>query len=380
MATWQFILTDLNGDLTPQGAYTFGELTNAKNRKVTLPLNRVEILSLTIPARHPLAPTAINKDCLVKAYRTGADGVKRLVFFGPIISTELSADSSGQTVNITAAGAFWRLTKRLLGIRADNGLPDKAGVSFGVGTPVDLGSVAESLLSVANGGQYTGISMGTRQATTALGTAGPWHMKPIGEAIAELSVGVNSYDFVVTPVDNGPMVAGWRQIGSLNIYSYRGVNRPDAVFEYGTGNANVISFKQATTRDGLMTRGFILAPGWPESTIQDGRKAEDASLIGSRGLYEAVVPDGGVTWDNLRQIIVDEHLRVRKNPREVITFVPAMNARPEWGTDWDVGDHVRARAAVSGTMVFDSLFRIWGVTFNVDENGNERAELELVMP
>ena len=102
--------------------------------------------------------------------------------------------------------------------------------------------------------------------------------------------------------------------------------------------------------------------------------------ITNRGLYEEVVNDAGVLDDALRGKIGDFHVGLRKQPRERILFKPAVNARPAALVDYQPGDTVRARAVVRGNLRFDALFRIWGITFDVDENGNENVELELVQP
>jgi hypothetical protein len=90
------------------------------------------------------------------------------------------------------------------------------------------------------------------------------------------------------------------------------------------------------------------------------------------------VPDGGVFDPGIRNEIGDEHLKYRKVAREVVTFTPSLNARPEPFVHYDVGDWVRARADVEGSTRFDAMFRIWGLTLDVDNNGNESVELKLV--
>ncbi len=84
--------------------------------------------------------------------------------------------------------------------------------------------------------------------------------------------------------------------------------------------------------------------------------------------------------DAIRTGIVDYHLAYRKNPRQIINFKPAVNARPAPFVDYNVGDFVRARATVNGVLRFDATFRVWGVTFDIDVNGNENVDLELVTP
>lgn len=369
MAKWGFLLTDLAG-------VPHGEILQASERQVVLPLNRMPMASFTIPLWHTRATTIIDTDCLLQCWRRGADGVNRLAFHGPIISVEEVGQSLKQSIKVNAAGPFWRLTKRIIGVDPD-GKASKAGWSLGVTTPADLAYIAEQILVDVNSRGYTGIGMGTREDVTD-GSVGPWHAKNAGEAIAELTTGLNSFDFEITPLIPTSAAQGL-QIGTLNIWAYKGVERPDSVFEYGTGKANVVEYKRQLTRDGMLTRAHILAPGWPDGTQQNAI-VKDADTLAARGVFEDVISDLGITFDNFRNALLDEHLRVRKNPRSLIEFTPAMNARPEWGTDWLVGDSVRARAYVRGSRRFDAMVRIWGATFDVDEAGNEKATMEMMMP
>lgn len=365
---FQYILTDLSG-------VTLGEVAQADDRKVSLPLLRLPTAQFKMPLWHSLADTVLNTDTLLKVYRwTAADNTKRLLFNGPVISAEEVGENLTQSIAVNAAGPFWRLGKRLIGTT-------KAGYSQGLTGAVDLGQIMQNLLLAANGVEYTGIAQGTLTASVS-GVGGPWHLKPIAECIAELTTGLNSPEFEIVPTEPTGVGQPWPQIGTMNVAPLiGGVNRPDAILEYGTPRANVAEYKRAITRDGILTKGYISLNGWPDGAgAADVLTSTDSAARTARGLLESVVPDGGITYDSLRQLLVDEHIRIRKNPKQVITFVPAMNARPAPYVDYNVGDFVRARAVVRGSVRFDAMFRIWGITFNVDKNGNEKIELELVMP
>jgi hypothetical protein len=77
---------------------------------------------------------------------------------------------------------------------------------------------------------------------------------------------------------------------------------------------------------------------------------------------------------------VNFHVAIRKNPRVITTVTPVANARPSPISDFTSGDTIRARAVVNGSVRFDQQFRIWGMSFDIDDMGNEKCELELVMP
>lgn len=385
---WEFYLTDLYGGV-------HGEVTQASARSVSLPHQRVPAASFTVPLWHELVPYILDTDCLVKAYRTDPVTQQRdLAFHGPVISANENTEGSSQTVAVTAAGPFWRLTKRII-----PGSKLSTGVQYGsTEAPLDLGAIAHTILATLNGDHYTGIAEGSRTASIS-GWVGPWFLKNAGEGIAELAAGLNSFEHVTQPVEatahGNPQ--GWPTIANMNIAPLIGEVRPDAIFEFGTPRANVASYTHSVTREGMITRAILSVQGWPdgvertpvpegspEGTLGDPLYAlverENTAASAARGLFEEVVDDAGVLDDGLREGIGDYHVDIRKQPRRQITIKPSANARPAPFVDYNVGDFIRARAVAGGSVRFDAQFRIWGVTFNVDENGNEQVELELVMP
>lgn len=368
-ASWQFILTDLMG-------VPLGELKGASDRSVVLPLLRTPTASFKIPLWHPRATDLLTQECLLQCWRTDVLDVKRLVFNGPIRGVNEVGDNVTQTIAATASGPVVRLNSRYIGM-------SKPGIQLpAAGTTRDLGLIAHDILDVVNGQEFTGISKGTH-AATIVGNTGVLHLKNAGEAIADMAAGLNSFEFQVRPTvpTASGGVGGWPQIGLFDVAPMiGGVNRLDAIYEYGTTRANVSGYERAISRDSIVTRGWISVNGWPDSTAYDLIAYGDAAAITARGLHEAVVPDAGVIDENLRIALVAHHVNVRKQPRELITFKLPSNVRPSALTDFEVGDFVRGRAVVRGVTRFDAAFRVWGVTFNIDGNGNETNELELMMP
>ncbi len=383
---WQFILTDLLGNV-------HGEVTNAASRKITLPHLRVPAASFTIPISDPLASTVLDTDCLLKAYRTDpVTAQKFLAFHGPVVSAEENAEATAKSVAVTCAGPFWRLSKRLIPsskLQTGTQYGSEAGL-------LDLGSIAQTILQDVNSEHFTGIDLGTHAASTS-GWVGKWYLKNAAEAIAELAAGLNSFEMRVRPTEATGYANphGWPRIGLLDVAPIIGGSQPDAIFEYGTGHANVETYKRSVSREGLLTSALISVSGWPDSVEKWDHdsdpltaavdkysliEVDDATAQNARGLFEEVVNDAGILDDTLRQGVAQFHVDIRKNPRQLITFKPVVNARPAPFVHYEVGDTVRARAVVNGILRFDANFRIWGITFDVDQNGNENVELELVMP
>lgn len=388
---WQFVLTDLAGNV-------HGEVTQATERKVSLPHLRVPSASFKIPTYHYLANTVLSTDCLVKAYRiyTSPAGVttRTLAFNGPVISADENGEAGVQSVAVSAAGPMWRLSKRII-----PGSKVKAtGWSDGsAGSPVDMGQMARNILSNVNAANsnlgYTGIDLGTHTNSVS-GFIEKWYLKNAAEAIAELSTAIDSFEYEVAPTEPTDVGRPWPKIGEFNTAPIIGQTRLDAIFEYGTTRANVDSYTRQISRDSILTNAILSVSGWPDGVEKYDHDANTATAmidkynlverpsaaISTRGLFEEVISDAGILDDGLRADLGDYHLLLRDHPREVITFKPSVNAVPVPFIDYEVGDTVRAIAYVAGSLRFNAQFRIWGMSFDIDQNGNENVELEMVAP
>jgi hypothetical protein len=371
----QFIVTDLYG-------VQIGEVRQATDRQVILPHLRTPTASFKLPLWSPLAATIMDTDTLLKCYWLDpSTGTRTLIFNGPVVSAQETGEGGAQSIAVNATGPFWRLSRRLI-----PGSTNKTGVGYGSPTGLlDLGNIARTIISDTNGVQFSGIELGTQSNSTS-GFIGKWYLKNVAEAIAELAAGLNSFEFRVRPTEPTARAnpQNWPRIGLFDCAPIIGTSRPDAVFEYGTTRANVQTYSRTVDRTTMLTKAFCSVQGWPDQVERDSANIEKYHLVtsttsntGTRGLFEEVVNDAGVLDDGLRQKIADFHIAVRKVPRQQIIFTPSVNARPAPFADYDVGDTVRARAIVSDSVRFDALFRIWGITINVDENGNESVDLEL---
>jgi hypothetical protein len=91
-----------------------------------------------------------------------------------------------------------------------------------------------------------------------------------------------------------------------------------------------------------MTVGWILQPGFPDTTeAGDENVFADAGGITEWGNHTQVIASG-IAVQDLRWQIVQEHVRVRKNPRQVIQFTPMFRAA--------VDDEVRINAKFRCTV------------------------------
>lgn len=353
---WKFVLRDL-------AATPLGELWNASERELALALNGLGTASFKIRNDAPLAETVLDGDALLSVYEGD-----ELRFHGDLISAEEVVERNSQSIKVNAAGLLWRLSKRLVG-KAD------AGVTYGdPSSQLDRGEIIRQALATANGEANTAIRAGTIGASSLTYVYDPpWRYKPLSEAITELSAALDGFDFSIDPVEPVYDSSGLH-LGTLRIAASIGQDRPNVAFEYGDGKHNLAGWRRAVERGNLLNVGFNLpALGSSEPTVT----ASDAGSIAARGRMEGVV-ESNVIAQPLRQRLVDEHVRVRRYPRQTIGFTPAF---PDYvyGTDFEVGDTVRVRAKVAGAMRVDAAVRVYGVTWRDGTRGDmELAEVSTV--
>lgn len=359
MPAWRFVLTD--STYRP-----VGEILTAYERKVALPLNKLPTASLRVRLDHPLGNDLLSCTGYLKAYRNGT-----LQFFGPIISAEENFQADRATIAVNAVGVGWYFSKRLAG--------KSAGGRLFAGN--DRAQIVKTLINTTNVESETGIdtAAAVSAASNITYTAGPY--KPISDCLNELALTLDGFDWRIDPIDNfaGGAVTG-QKIGAFLAQPVFGSDRPDAVFEAGTGRNNIVEYTRAVTRDTQANQVFHIAspgadaPGFPVVS------AIDASSIASYKLLEDLA-QADLLDQTLRQRFVDEHIRVRRNPRQVITFQPHLPDEfgrvPQFGTDFAVADNVRARAQFGTSVRFDAMMRVWGVAFELNDEGSEKTTLTL---
>ena len=66
---------------------------------------------------------------------------------------------------------------------------------------------------------------------------------------------------------------------------------------------------------------------------------------------------------------------MRSKPQSVITLTPFTKTGPKYGVDYVVGDYVAARVVIHNQVRVSGVCRIWGAQIQIDELGNEQANL-----
>lgn len=350
---WTYVVTDLAGT-------ELGEVKNATGRTVSIGLNRAATASFSIRPDNPLMTDLFGGDTLLKVYED-----KTLRFHGNVVSTELSAEGSGESsIQVNAANPAWKLARRLLGLSAGGKTyeGDKAKsarkminelntdtVTYPTNPETGIKLLAESAYS-AGSGKYV---------------AGPY--RTALSCINDLAHTLTGFDWYIAPME---MEGG--KYGLFEAEQGYGKSS-NAIFEYGWGAKSVKSMNYVRDLGDLTNKAYHVPDDLEKESVLS--EADTASLE-YRGRFEAVADAFGITDSALRTAWLQEFIRVKKNPRFVVSMTldidDGTGRIPRLGTDYWLGDFVIARGVLQGTTLFDGLVRVYGVEIEVSEEGSAR--------
>lgn len=359
---WRFELAELDGD-------KIGDITGVRDRKVTYMLVKPQTVAFTMDLSHGMMPDLLSRQhVLIKAYREND-----LQMVAETTAMQVLGDSSAHSIRVVATEQPWvKLRKRLIGRSA-------AGVSF---TSTDRSYIAAQVLALANAEAATGTNIGGIQPSNSVASAGTWHYKPVLEAITELGAPLNGFDFWFTPVEpTGGNVNSTN--ARLNIAPVRGSFQANAVFEYGTGKANARAYEWQITLGDRLSRAYALPAKYPNNDGIVVVSSVDSATETAIGRREEVVPhDLGDPEGDFRQMLTDEHIRIRKNPKQIFLIQPAYDDGtgrvPSFLKDYNIGDLVEGRVKDQDLLMLDAWVRVYGAEVSLDDQGAEEITLALV--
>jgi hypothetical protein len=358
---WTMVLTNLSG-------VVINEVRQAVDRKVVISLNKPSTAAFTIRPDNPLLSDLFSDDTLLKVYQGTT-----LRFHGNVISSELSTqeDGSAPTVKVNAADPAWKLSRRLSGLSAGGTKyeGDKAKSSRKIINELNAQSGHET-------NPHTGIKLLAESEYSAGGSgtyvAGPY--KTSLSCINDLANGFDGFDWYMNPLEGETATVSKWTTTLLATYEAQEVigGASNAVFEHGYGQHNVRKLTYLRDLAGLANKAYHL----PDEGFTEGatvKEAADVPSLEHRGRYEAIADGYGLTDSTLRQNWVDEVVRVRKNPRFVVSMtldVDDLTGRvPRFGTDFSLGDLVIARSVINETTMFDGQVRVYQVQVDLNDNG-----------
>ena len=340
---WSFILTNLEG--TP-----IGEIHNAGARALSMPMNGIATATCTVRPDNDLIHDLYHDDTLLQVWEDN-----ELRFWGPVTSVDLGGLPGQPSVNVGAADPGWRLSKRLGG-------KSSTGKAF---TTTDKVTIAKTLIEEANSSNDTGIRYETTlSGVNASYTAGPY--KPVIQCINDIASSLDGFDWRITPVhgEASPI------IGKFRAEEIMGTEKPNVVFEAGTGKKNIKSFGFMRDLNNLVNVAYHLST----EVFGTNVKAEDATSIAHRGRFEELTDPNNLESTALREEWVKSVVEVRKNPRNIVSMTLGNDDDPNTPDFWDdfrLGDIVTARAKLDdGSILFNGLVRIWKINVDIDSNGH----------
>lgn len=375
---FELIVTDLAGaeQGTIRGAVADREFTPA-------PLRSVPTGKFSVRADNEKLPWLAQTDrCLVKVLRT-TDNL--LLMNGPVVGFEKTRDESGGSVSIAIAGAAWRTQGRLIG-------KSPTGSSYGTPTAqIGRQEAMGLILDEMNADRSTGIRRGTL-TPCAPGYFGPWFYKPGLEAWQEIAAPLDGPDWQIAPLD----IATTGYIGELNAAPAFGADKPNALWEFGTGKANVKSWRHVINPGTMANRAINLPPGFPDNVLdgQAPQQWDDATSQSVHGLYETTIA-ADLSSDPMRLKLVQQQVAFRAEPAQIIDFTPRMEIAGDlvYGTDYSEGDLIRFHAQEDFPIVdvetgkrvgtqsidtVDGIFRIYAVTLAADPEGNVTPSFTII--
>lgn len=387
---WRMVLTD--AFYVP-----VGEVLNAKEREVNIALSRVDTASFSIRADNELADAIMTLEGHVKIYRD-----ELLMYYGGLLTATEEGTDSGARISVTSAGPGWALQHRypnktsapvLFGASTDRAdivasLIDGLHTQFAVYDIPDpslraivlAGYPATVAISLYNGIGYVPIDVTTLPISS--GSSVVYNIPPnksMLDILTELSASSSGFEWRFLPFDNVDPTSNWLQLDSNFIAQMTaapalGTDRPEVVFEFGTGKLNVKKYTRVKDR--------TTQANWVQHVIENVPEAappfaEDALSRATWGVVDDYA-QADITDTTLRQSLVDEHIAVRAYPRETIEFTPDSNFDgriPVLGVDYDVGDTVYGRAVSDGLQRYNGAFRVWGAKINLDDADVETTTL-----
>jgi hypothetical protein len=225
---------------------------------------------------------------------------------------------------------------------------------------------------------HTGIKLlseGSYVAGSGNYTAGPY--SPALTCINDLAHTISGFDWYISPLDGEETANVTNELGSWttpligqfeanNVFgSTKGIT-----FEFGVGQKNVRTINYIRDLSDVANKAYHI----PNDLETEALLSEsDNTSLGYRGRYESTADAFGLTDTTLRQAWLQEYIRVKKNPRYIITMTldidDGTGRVPKLGTDYWLGDLVSARGYLADNKLFSGQVRVYGVDIDIAESG-----------
>jgi hypothetical protein len=346
-ANWKFILAN-SSDLS-----IIGELTNARNKSVDFALNKPGTARFQMSLVDDMAVYINEEITCILAYRNGV-----CLWSGPVwtISESLPDD----IIDVGCVGWFQELNEA----RELHTAPTY--------TDMDAGEIAFALIDLINDQDpatplriVKGAKMDsqTRTRTYQVG-------QKVGPLIQELSDIEAGFDFYIDPLTRELNILYNEVKYGTSLYGI-GTDRPEAVFGLNWGPENLQSLKRESDTSRLRNR--IFAKG-KFGTVE----SDDYVSQGIYGVFEETIVLSDVGDELILGAYANATVLFRSQPQRIISIVPAQFSNntdnvPEPFVEYDIGDIIYIGAKRGRVQIEHQAMRVFGITVNIDEEGNEVA-------
>jgi len=352
LSNWSFRIKDASGN-------TIANLINAGKKSIKLGLNKsgeasftynleeldnlADKLSLTVDSL-----IGLGRNSLVCVRGHGAD--EETYFAGQIISMTKLLNADSTEVEIKAMGYFWLLGTRIVGLTEE--------LNY---VTTDAGSIAWSLINVVQSETYGdfGITQGSIQ-TSVNRTIG-FNRKTVKEAIEELAVTDNGFDFEIT------------ENKVFNVfYPIKGSDKSNSViFRYPSNH--VIEVQEIRDAADLANSVLAIGSGFGLEEISAARDA-----VSSQEIYvkrEKILPIKDMNNATVLGDMADEYVNQYGQiiPFYKIEFINSDSFTPKL-SDFGLGDYIKLIIELDYYQVDQSL-RVFEISINIDDNDLETVYL-----
>lgn len=338
MSDWRFELAN-SLDLS-----RIGELQPAKNRSLTMTLNRGGEFTFTVALESPIAYEIEEIKTCVLIWRRGTNNEFKIVWSGPVWGIEITTPN---TMNITCVGWIQTLEKRILPIDLGE-------------LTADAGSIVLALLNQfnsisADSGAPVYVTSGD-VIPTVTRTRSYKKYEDFLNIIHNLSDIESGFDFVVDPV-----------LRTLNIYDMYGEIKSNLRFEYKI-NINAVTRSSDSSR---ICNQFT-AVGAANTIPQQANNSESQSQY---GIFAELATVSDVKSNTILAAYADSEVAVRAFPLRIYSFSTRQagtgSTTPRAFQDFFIGDIGYLTVNKGPVIVKDQAVRIFSFTLSFDDNGNE---------
>jgi len=362
MDRFRFVLTDRAGE-------AFGEIQDATVRRVEIGIKKPATAGFTIRGSNALIEDLYASDRLLKVYHyLPPQNREKLVFHGPITSLEASVDDKGPLIAAVASDPSFWFSKRVVGKTGDPGYDTgQQGIVY---SGQDKVTIAQELIGIAhNDGTMLLDASGEihLSGNAAVKVIGPY--VKLDEAIASLSDTADGFEWIVDPLEHTGLA-----IGTFHTAPQFGLGlaKPNATFEYGPGTrANIQTYTFQRSWMDMANNIYNTPQDYTTGTVLDDT---NPTSITEHGLYDDAIDSGEVTNDVLRHQVSNFHLSLRAEPRNVVSFTPAVDPTesgqqvPLFNHDFEVGDTIPIRIENEGKTLIAGEVRLWKMAIEIDQN------------